>query len=323
MKAITVFTPTYNRVHTISRTYESLCRQTCDDFEWLIIDDGSTDDTRKWVESLGEKVMNKGSRYDSRGFMLEGEDDNHFSIQLQRFKLTYIYKPNGGLHTGYNTAISNIDTELNICIDSDDYMPDNAIELIVSTWHKYKADGKEYAGIVGLDYVIDGEAIGGKFPDNVHVAHHYELTSKYKHHGDTKIVCRTDLIKKYAPMTSFDGEKNFNPIYLYIQVDEEKEFIILNQNLCFVDYQIDGMSAGIFRQFWNSPNSFAALRELNMSRKSQSVSFRFKNAIHYVSSCIRLKQYKRLFFNKYSNLVIPAIPFGILLYLYINHKRKQ
>ena len=57
MKTITIFTPTYNRKHTLPRTYESLCRQTCDDFDWLIIDDGSTDGSREWVESLGEKVV--------------------------------------------------------------------------------------------------------------------------------------------------------------------------------------------------------------------------------------------------------------------------
>ena len=57
MKTLTVFTPTYNRKHTLPRTYESLCRQTCSDFEWLVIDDGSSDGTREWIEGLGDKIV--------------------------------------------------------------------------------------------------------------------------------------------------------------------------------------------------------------------------------------------------------------------------
>ena len=70
MKTLTVFTPTYNRVHTIVRTYESLCRQSNDEFDWLIIDDGSFDGTRAWVENLGEIIISKGSRYDWMGHIL-------------------------------------------------------------------------------------------------------------------------------------------------------------------------------------------------------------------------------------------------------------
>ena len=98
---IAIFTPTYNRAHTLGRTYQSLCNQTCKDFEWLIIDDGSTDDTAQLAKSWA-----KG----------------------QIISIRYIYKENGGLYTGYNTAYANIDSELCVCIDSDDYMPNDAVE---------------------------------------------------------------------------------------------------------------------------------------------------------------------------------------------------
>ena len=103
MKTLTVFTPTYNRAHTLKRLYESLCTQTCDDFEWLVIDDGSTDFTKELID----------------GF-----------IRQNRLPIRYIYKENGGLHTGYNTAYDNITTELNVCIDSDDFMPEDAVEIL-------------------------------------------------------------------------------------------------------------------------------------------------------------------------------------------------
>lgn len=103
MATLTVFTPLYNRINTLKRTYESLKRQTSKDFVWLIIDDGSTDNPyeiiKEWIK------INNG------------------------FEIRYVYKKNGGMHTAHNTAYENIDTELNVCVDSDDYMPDNAVPI--------------------------------------------------------------------------------------------------------------------------------------------------------------------------------------------------
>ena len=114
MPILTVFTPTFNRAYILHRCYESLLRQTNKNFIWLIIDDGSTDNTKKLVTEW----MNK---------------ENGFEIR-------YEYKKNGGMHTAHNKAYELIDTELNVCIDSDDFMPDNAVELIVNFWDKYGSD---------------------------------------------------------------------------------------------------------------------------------------------------------------------------------------
>lgn len=126
MATLTVFTPLYNRINTLKRTYESLKRQTSKDFVWLIIDDGSTDNPyeiiKEWIK------INNG------------------------FEIRYVYKKNGGMHTAHNTAYENIDTELNVCVDSDDYMPDNAVQLIIDCWNKNKNKG--YAGIIALDLPI-------------------------------------------------------------------------------------------------------------------------------------------------------------------------
>ncbi len=93
MKTLTIFTPAYNRAHTIGRTYESLCRQTSRDFEWLVVDDGSSDNTAELV----------------RGWIAEAD-----------FPIRYIRQENQGMHGAHNTAYANIHTELNVCIDSDD-----------------------------------------------------------------------------------------------------------------------------------------------------------------------------------------------------------
>ena len=114
MATLTIFTPTYNRAHTLHLGYEALKKQTCKDFVWLIVDDGSTDNTRELVQ----------------GWM------NH----EKGFKIRYVYQENQGMHGAHNTAYRLIDTELNTCIDSDDYMPDDAVEKIVTFWEKNKSD---------------------------------------------------------------------------------------------------------------------------------------------------------------------------------------
>lgn len=321
MKTLTVFTPAYNRRHTIGRTYESLCRQTCKDFEWLIIDDGSSDGTRQWVESLGDKINASGQRFDWMGRAIDGEDHNHFTIQLPEFKLTYIYKPNGGLYTGYNVAYATIRTELCVCIDSDDFMPDDAVEKIVTLWKEKGCD--KYCGILGLDYDIHTmHPIGGFFPEGLSEVYLHELYLKKLHFGDTKQVMRTELMRKVAPQIGFKGEKNFNPIYLLLQICDKFPLIVINENLCIVEYQIgaDSMSQGIYKQYVNSPRSFAKMRLQEMTLKHNTLYDRFRSAIHYVSSCIIANERNWLRNATRKDLVVIAAPLGWILSIYVKRK---
>lgn len=293
IKTLTVFTPTYNRAHTICRTYESLCKQTCKDFEWMVIDDGSTDNTQELIQQY--------------------IDENIIPIQ-------YIYKENGGLHTGYNTAYANIQTELNVCIDSDDFMPDNAVELIINTWRTRGSE--KYAGIIGLDYFADTqEPIGGKFPEDMTECYQLDLITKKIHTRDAKQVMRTELMRKVAPQIGFPGEKNFNPFYMIVQVCDDYPLIVLNENLCFVEYQqTDSMSAGIYRQYMNSPRSFAKMRIQAMTLKRSPFSYKLRANIHYVSSCIIAKDKDWLKNSPCKVMTLCMAPLGWLLSLYIKHK---
>lgn len=101
MENLTIFTPTYNRAYCLTNCYESLKRQTCKSFIWLIIDDGSNDNTKELVDSW---------------------------IAEKHIKIMYHWQRNQGMHGAHNTAYEMIETELNVCIDSDDYMPDDAVE---------------------------------------------------------------------------------------------------------------------------------------------------------------------------------------------------
>ena len=325
MALLTVFTPAYNRKHTINRTYESLLRQTCKDFQWLIIDDGSSDGTCSWMESLGEKVVKEGKAYDWMGRPLDEVTSTHFVIESYGLRIEYVYKPNGGLYSGYNVAYDLIDTELCVCIDSDDFMPDDAVEKIVKTWAS-RDKSKEYGGIEGLDFDINTmEPIGGYFPKGLKEVYLHDLRLKKIHSGDTKQVMRTELMKQVAPQIGFEGEKNFNPIYMLLQVCDKYPLIVLNDNLCTVEYQIgaDSMSQGIFKQYVNSPRSLAKMRLQEMSLRHNTMKDRFRSAIHYVSSCIIAKDGKWLSQSTRKDLTLLAAPLGWLLSIYIKHKAKK
>lgn len=297
MKELTVFTPAYNREKLLVRCYESLKRQSNHDFVWMVIDDGSTDNTKQIVEQWIKKETG--------------------------FEIQYFYKENGGLHTAYNEAILHMKTTLCVCVDSDDYMPENAIEKILTFWRENGSDS--YAGIIGLDYTVEGQVIGDRLPDQKSVNLIDLLTGKYPiRNGDRTNVVRTELYKKYAPMKVFPGEKNFNPHYMHLQISKEYDFLVLNENLRYVEYQPGGMSDSILRQYKNSPNSFAEIRKLYLSFPDTSFKFKFKHSVHLVSSCILAKNfYDAIYTSSCKSITILAIPFGILLSVYIRLKTTE
>ena len=286
MVSLTVFTPAYNRADLLPRCFESMKRQTNKEFIWMIIDDGSTDNTRTLVE----------------GWLKEPLD----------FEIVYYHKENGGLHTAYNEAIAHMETELCVCIDSDDFMPDDAVERILAFWQEHGSD--RVAGIVGLDYDLDGKIIGDPLPDQKTVNLIDLLVGRYPiHNGDRTNVVRTELYKKYAPMRVFPGEKNFNPHYMHLQISREYDFLVLNENLRFVDYQPGGMSASMWKQYRSSPRSFAETRKLYLSFPDTGFKFRFRHCIHYVSSSILARNGHFLKESPAKGLTLLAIPFGMMM----------
>jgi glycosyltransferase involved in cell wall biosynthesis len=289
-KTLTVFTPTYNRAYTLHLCYESLLRQTCIDFKWLIIDDGSSDNTKVLVQKW---------------------------IDEDKIPIRYFYQENQGMHGAHNAAYRLIDTELNTCIDSDDYMPDDAVEKIVSFW---KANGSEkYAGLVGLDSTKDGKIIGTVFPDNLTET---TLSGFYARggRGDKKLVYRTKVINSYPEYPIFEGE-NFVPLdYKYLLADQDYKLLTLNEPFVIVEYMQDGSTKNIFRQYRKNPKGFAFSR-LSRIQYGKTFKERFKNAIHLVSSVMFIGDYTWLLKAKHPLLIFFAFPFGVLLNIYVRIKK--
>lgn len=294
MERLTVFTPTYNRADLLKRCYHSLQNQSCKDFVWLVIDDGSTDNTQDMVRRWADT-----------------EKD---------FRIEYVYKENGGLHTGYNAAIERLQTELAICIDSDDTMPTHAVESILSYWEKNGSD--KYAGIVGLDYSTDGNCIGDPLPNRFAINLIDMALGKYNiRRGDRKLVIRSELYKSVAPMKVFPGEKNFNPNYMHMEISRKFDFLVLNEELCTVEYQPAGMSNSMLRQYFNSPQSFAEIRKQHLSFEGISVKYKFKEYVHYISCCCLAMKWCGLQ-NINWPLFIIASPVGLALSLYVRYKNR-
>ncbi|GAA0720707.1 hypothetical protein GCM10009430_21170 [Aquimarina litoralis] len=293
MKTITVFTPTYNRAYCLHKCYESLIKQSNQDFVWLIIDDGSTDDTESLVAS----------------WIKEGKID-----------IQYHYQENQGMHGGHNAAYRLTETLLNVCIDSDDCMGEEAIEKILVAWEKIK-DKPEYAGLVGLDADPDGKIIGTKIPEHIKETTLYDLYNVHKVLGDKKLVYRTEVVKKYPSYPIFEGER-FVPLgYLYQLIDQDYKLLPINDVLCEVEYMQDGSSMNILKQYRRHPKGFAFSRKSRM-QLAENFKDKFKNAIHYVSSAIFTKNGSFISESPKKLTTILAIPFGVLLNLYIRYKTK-
>lgn len=289
---LTVFTPTYNRAYTLHLCYESLKRQTCKDFIWLIIDDGSTDNTKELVES----------------WKAEGQ-----------VPIRYHFQQNQGMHGAHNAAYERIDTELNVCIDSDDYMADDAVEKITAFW---QANGSEkYAGIVGLDATPKGDLIGTKMPEKLKSSTLSELYAKHKVQGDKKLVYRSELTSSIPPYPVFPDEKYCPLSYKYILIDQQCPLLVMNEVLCHVEYMPDGSSLNMIKQYKRNPKGFAFFRKIAMLH-AVSYKERFREAIHYVSSSL-ISANKR-FINESPRkwTTVLATPAGILLYLYIQRTNR-
>lgn len=293
MALLTVFTPAYNRAHTLPRTYESLCRQDCKDFVWLVVDDGSSDNTAALVRSWQE--------------------------QENGFEIRYLYQENGGMHTAHNAAYEVIDTELNVCIDSDDCLADGAVKKILDKWCSVKDLG--YAGIIGLDADLGGKLIGKGFPDGLAET---TLTGYYAAggSGDKKLVYRTDVIKQYPPYPVFEGEKYVALAYKYRLIDQDYKLAVLDEVLCNVEYQPDGSSGTMWKQYLRNPKGFAFWRKVCM-QYPESKKRLLVDCIHYCSSSQIAHNRNYIQESPRKLLTVLCTPVGWAFTAYIRRKAKE
>ena len=217
------------------------------------------------------------------------------------------------MHSGYNTAYDNIFTELAVCIDSDDYMTDDAVEKIVSFWKKNKSP--QYAGIIGLDITADGRTVGKPLPQ-IKSIKVYDYYNRYHGSGDKKMVYRPELIRPYHS-PEFEGERLFPTCYKYFMVDLKYDMLVYNKPLCVVEYMPDGFTSNIMSHYKKNLKSYIFYRKFILTYPNATLSHKFRFAIHYVAECMLSKE-KHWFLNApKKHIVLPAIIPGIVLYYYL------
>lgn len=203
---ITVFTPSYNRAHTIERVYTSLCDQTCKDFVWLVVDDGSKDNTGSIIETYKEKAP---------------------------FPIVYVKKENGGRHTAINLAVSMCETPYMVNIDSDDALTPTAIETILSAWKSIpEKDFEHIWQVVGLcEDNISHKIIGQEFPNNINKKKGWRQHKEYIKCKGEKCCCRrTDILKQF-PFPVFDDTKFITEAVVWERINELYDSFCINKVL--------------------------------------------------------------------------------------------
>ena len=278
----TVFTPTFNRKELLEKLYESLQKQTFKDFEWLIVDDGSTDGTKEKVEEF---------------------------LSEKKLEIKYYFKENGGKQRAYNFATEKANGELFICLDSDDEYVENGLEIILKYWKKYEKNS-DIAGMGYLSTYPNREIIGSSFPEKEMISTQFEIYNKYGVKGDKGLMFRTEIIKKYK-FPVFEDEKFITEAVVYNRICEKYKMVYVNEKIEIKEYQEDGLTAKYNNLLLRNPKGQALYHnEIN----SQKLTFKQKilnNAVYYKFCKVAGYKFGKIFKESKNKLfLIFAIPIG-------------
>ena len=225
---ITIFTPTYNRAHLLGRLFESLKQQTRKDFEWIVVDDGSTDDTEQVV----------------KGLMADSD------IPVRYFK-----KLNGGKHTAINLGVQQAQGDLFWILDSDDSLPANAVETVMRYAQALPAgEMKKFAGICGYMAHHDGKVIGQPFVKEPTLMSSIEMRYKYGMTGDMMEIFRTQVMREF-PFPEIYGERFCPETLVWNRIAKKYPLYLIPEVIYYRDYLDGGLTDNIIKIRMNSPVS--------------------------------------------------------------------
>ena len=284
MKEITIFTPTYNRKHTLEKAYNSLLKQTNQNFIWLIIDDGSIDGTEELVYKW---------KYDNK------------------IEIHYYRKENGGKHTAYNYALNILKTEyVLIALDSDDYLVDNSIEYLYEEIVKLN---NEHVGIVCL---CDTEAMDNKFIKRYKVNELQDNSLQYnlkhdKFNAGAVFLFKSEYVKNFL-YPEIENEKFFTEAYTYYQMD--RPMIWTDKKICIREFRDDGLTLNRKKIYINNPKSWYLYNKLR-SELTCKLNRKIKFIIYTIAFGIMCKQEKIISKSNDKVLFLLLYPVGFLGYL--------
>ena len=277
MPSITVFTPTYNRAYVFDKLYESLCKQTNKDFIWLIVDDGSTDSTKEVVKKW---------------------------ISDSKIQIKYILKENGGKHTAHNVGVEKCSTELFVCVDSDDILTEDAIEIILKYWEE-EVEKYNILGLVGRKGDFNRNPEGKNWPINIEYEYFNDIYFKHRYKGETMIIFKTDVLKQYA-FPVFDKERFVTEAVLYDRLSLVLPFRLINEVLYLSMYIEDGYTKQGFKLHFNNPKGYAYYL-----KQRGAILKKLKERIKYISRYYAWVKIHNLDTNSFDDI---KISFFIMLF---------
>jgi glycosyltransferase involved in cell wall biosynthesis len=211
----TVFTATYNRSHLLGRVYESLKKQTFKDFEWIIVDDGSSDKTNELVQSW---------------------------IKEGNLAISFFQQKNSGKHVAINLGVSRAQGELFLILDSDDECFSNSLEKLNFYWEKIPYEKKNsFSGVYGNCIDRNNQIIGSKFPSDLIDVSFLDIYYKFNIKGDKWGFFRTDILKEYS-FPVIEGEKFLTEAVAWNRIALKYKTRFVNENFLLVEYQSNGLS---------------------------------------------------------------------------------
>jgi glycosyltransferase len=270
MPLISILTPTYNRGKLLLPLYESLKNLTFEDFEWLIVDDGSEDDTEQYALSWIAH-----------------------NIQNAEFPIRYIKKSNGGKHTAINRGVREANGELILILDSDDTLPADSLATIAQYYEQCKGY-KDCAGVCGLMAHHDGQLIGTGFPKEpmYESALQFRYAEKGNVTGDLLEVYKTSVMREF-PFPEIENEKFCPESLVWNRIANKYKLFCFNKVIYYRDYLEGGLTSKIVKIRMKSPiastMTYAEMLDYNISLK-----WKIRSAINYwrFKYCIKNKSLK-------------------------------
>lgn len=270
MPFISILTPTYNRGKLLLPLYESLKNLTFEDFEWLIVDDGSEDDTEQYALSWIAH-----------------------NIENTEFPIRYIKKSNGGKHTAINRGVREANGELILILDSDDTLPSDSLATIAQYFEQCK-DYKDCAGVCGLMAHHDGQLIGTGFPKDpmYESALQFRYAKKGNVTGDLLEVYKTSVMREF-PFPEIENEKFCPESLVWNRIANKYKLFCFNKVVYYRDYLEGGLTSKIVKIRMKSPiastMTYAEMLDYNISLK-----WKIRSAINYwrFKYCIKNKSLK-------------------------------
>lgn len=261
-ETLCIFTPTYNRAYCIGDLYNSLAGQTCKKFNWLVVDDGSTDGTEQLIEGLQEKSP---------------------------FPITYIKQENGGKQRAFNKGVANCNTELFMCVDSDDTVPKDMVETVLCRWEEVK-DDQTIGGIIGMCGKDAQTPLKTSIPRTLNYVTMWDLYYKYGHKGDTALAHRTEILRRF-PFEVDPNEKFIAETFVFHQIDQHYLLAVVHKVLIEAHYRQDGYTANVRKITRENPIGYMKLKRMYVGY-ADTLALKYYESILYLVGCHFAKQPK-------------------------------